>query len=105
MRLDRHQITKVVHATQAIAGVQASVWLFGSRLNDLVKGGDVDLLIESSPPLSLMKRARLKMDLENSLSLPVDIAAASRDDQSPFILIARAQAICLNSLIFDADKV
>ena len=35
-----------------IAGKDARVWLFGSRLHDQERGGDVDLLLELNVPVS-----------------------------------------------------
>jgi len=36
----------ILTATRELAGPDASVRLFGSRLNDQVRGGDIDLLVE-----------------------------------------------------------
>jgi hypothetical protein len=62
----------------------------------VIKGGDVDLLIESKPAIGLLARAKIKWLLEQELNLPVDVVAADLDDvQTPFVAIARAHSRCL----------
>lgn len=46
-----HQTRANVAATRAVAGSQARVKLFGSRLDDQAKGGDIDLLVEVPEPV------------------------------------------------------
>ena len=46
MRLSTDQARAIVTATRELAGPQASVRSFGSRLRDDVRGGDIDLLVE-----------------------------------------------------------
>jgi len=46
MRLSDDQVRHIVNATHELAGHDAQVLLFGSRLHDAVKGGDIDLLVE-----------------------------------------------------------
>ena len=45
MRLSSEQISTIRKLTSQIAGASARVWLFGSRVRDDLRGGDVDLLI------------------------------------------------------------
>jgi hypothetical protein len=45
MRLTRDQARASVVATQELAGVDTSVRLFGSRLDEQRRGGDIDLLV------------------------------------------------------------
>jgi predicted nucleotidyltransferase len=46
MRLTPAQIDTIKNTTQAVLGEGAQVTLFGSRVDDQAKGGDVDLMIE-----------------------------------------------------------
>ncbi|MEN9479195.1 MAG: hypothetical protein RLZZ298_590 [Pseudomonadota bacterium] len=97
MRLDPQQIAEILHATHAVAGCDAEVWLYGSRLDDTRRGGDIDLLVKSSQSLGLLQRARIKNLLEENLQIPVDILAHSPEQvESPFVRIAKAQAVRLN---------
>lgn len=46
MRLTSVQISAIREGTARLAGSAARVWLFGSRVHDEARGGDVDLLLE-----------------------------------------------------------
>lgn len=46
MRLSPEQIVNIRALTSQLAGASARVWLFGSRVRDDARGGDVDLLLE-----------------------------------------------------------
>jgi len=96
MRLTQEQTSSILAVVKQYAGENAVVYLFGSRLNEHARGGDVDLLIEAEEPISLLDRARIKMTLEKDLCLPVDIVAKSRCDKgTPFQTIARSHAVRL----------
>ena len=99
MRITADQIAAIIQTTRSIAGQGANVWLYGSRLDDSRRGGDVDLLIESAPAAGFLERARLKNRLEQVLQLPVDVLATDLNAQdSPFVSIARAKAVNLIDL-------
>jgi predicted nucleotidyltransferase len=51
MRITPEQARIIVAATHELAGPDASVRLFGSRLHDALKGGDIDLLVECAQPV------------------------------------------------------
>lgn len=78
MRLTRTQQRLIVRTVAHVLGSGARVWLFGSRLRDEARGGDLDLLIEGEDQPTLMQRARIKLALESALSMPVDIVAIRR---------------------------
>jgi len=99
MRLSLKQLLAIKETIRVFVGEGARVSLFGSRLDDTRSGGDVDLLIESKSVISLLKRAKIKLSLEQQLNLPVDIVATDFDEiKNPFIAIAKANAFCLNDL-------
>jgi len=50
IRLPPNYQTTITGIAAKVFGESASVWLFGSRLNDAAKGGDVDLLIKLESP-------------------------------------------------------
>jgi predicted nucleotidyltransferase len=98
VRLTPAQIHAITQTISRLTGGTAEVFLFGSRLDDRARGGDVDLLIETAAPLALVERARIKMELECLVNLPVDIVAQVRESApTPFQRIARANAVRLEA--------
>ncbi len=99
MRITPEQAETIVKTIHSIAGPDVKVWVFGSRLDDTRRGGDLDLLIESVPAAGLIQRARIKLLLEQVLHLPVDILATCFGaPDSAFVSIARAHAVRLEGL-------
>ncbi len=47
MRLSTDQIEAIKQETTHFFGADARVWLFGSRVDDAGRGGDVDLYVQS----------------------------------------------------------
>lgn len=93
MRLTKQQTQSITQTVSRLAGTGSAVYLFGSRLNDQAKGGDIDLFIESDTPLSLIHRAQIKMELESQLGLPVDIVSKFRGAcATPFQIIVQSNS-------------
>jgi predicted nucleotidyltransferase len=93
MRLSDEQTRAIVRCVRQQFGTEAQVMLFGSRLNDSSRGGDVDLLVETAARPTLRQRALATLALERALNLPVDIVAVQRGQPaSAFARMARAQA-------------
>lgn len=86
-----------------IAGVfreldpNAKVFLFGSRADDRLKGGDLDLLVISETLGFAEKLTALASLKERLGDQKVDllICSSERADQDPFIRSIRAQAVVL----------
>lgn len=72
MRLSVDQTSVILHCVHQQFGADAQVLLFGSRLDDTARGGDVDLLVESPTAPTQRQRALATMALEQALNLPVD---------------------------------
>lgn len=51
MRLTPEHIQAIRVGVVQLAGPTARVWLFGSRVYDHLRGGDVDLLLELDEPI------------------------------------------------------
>jgi uncharacterized protein len=56
MRLLPEHIAVIKHASAELMGADVSVRLFGSRLDDQARGGDIDLLVEA--PAAVPNRAK-----------------------------------------------
>ena len=47
MRLQKQEIHTILHVSRNIYGEKVKVYLFGSRLDNTKRGGDIDLLIRT----------------------------------------------------------
>lgn len=90
MRLNSDQSQIICQQIRQHLGASATIWLFGSRTDDHQKGGDVDLYVEAAPH-SLMDEIRCKVQLEESLDLPVDLIVRPPVDGSLIAQIAKTQ--------------
>ncbi|MDH5259444.1 MAG: nucleotidyltransferase domain-containing protein [Gammaproteobacteria bacterium] len=76
MRLSLDERKTIRLAVKEIFGEEATVFLFGSRVNDSLKGGDIDLMVQSETLIedrqtkTLQLVARLQMRLGDQ---PIDI--------------------------------
>jgi predicted nucleotidyltransferase len=67
MRLSDHEIASILKTARQIYGNDVQVYLYGSRVDDTKKGGDIDLLITSSE-----SDANL-LNLENKLNFLAEL--------------------------------
>lgn len=82
MRLSVSQLEIIKHLVSSVFEKEQSyqLWLFGSRLDDAVKGGDVDLCLiaEIAPEPLLQIKLQLRPKLEEALDIPVDLVIQSQ---------------------------
>ena len=71
------------------------MWLFGSRVDDARRGGDVDLYIEPTQKNKTMSELRCKVVLEESLDLHVDLIVKEPGKDKPIYRLAKTQRVQL----------
>lgn len=99
MRLTAEQTEAIKNAVAEVFGADARVWLFGSRADDNRRGGDVDLMVETteSPDNPALLAARLSARVSRSMHgrhVDVVVLPSGASEQS-IHREARAQGIRL----------
>lgn len=93
MRLTEHERDILVDAIRA-ADPDAQIWLHGSRVHDDARGGDIDLLVLSQR-IQLSDKLDVLVRLHRQLGdQRIDLTVA-RDEQRPFVRIAKATGVQL----------
>lgn len=101
MRLSSEQARAIVTAARELAGPRARVRLFGSRLRDDVRGGDIDLLVECPDTVEqpVWLAARITARLQRALGdRRIDVLVV--DPQTPLEPVhhaARAEGVELEA--------
>jgi len=96
MRLSVEQQEIIRKVVVSLAGENVRIVVFGSRLDDTKRGGDIDLMIESDCKLGLLGKTRIKMQLEGRLGLPVDVLTCVRGKpMTPFQRIASETGVAI----------
>ena len=79
-------------------GMNADVYIFGSRVDNNRKGGDIDLYITTDMPASeiIRRKINLLVDLEKSIGeQKIDVVINNRTKQKPFYEIAEKEGVKL----------
>ena len=105
MRLSTDQIQAIRQAATVAFGQGTSVWLFGSRVDDAKKGGDIDLLVcpkartaadAAEPQQTFMRKIKMLTLLEGQLcERKVDVVVEHPQDQRPIVEVAHNTGIKL----------
>lgn len=99
MRLTSHQRSTIKSLAIQYFGVNSSVYLFGSRVDDHQKGGDIDLLIQTQQNLkeSVQSEMYFRSALNNQIGeQKVDILTYNPSAKSSKIIeIALKTAVSL----------
>ncbi len=74
----------------------AAVYLIGSRANDNLKGGDIDILVIDEKKLTGQEKRNIKLEFYKELGeQKIDIVSFKRDEQSNFKELALLDSVKL----------
>ena len=97
MRLTADQQAAIRSAATEVFGTGVMVWLFGSRVDDGKKGGDIDLLIRPGPAAAdqpFTRKIRMLTLLERLLGeRKIDLVVEAPDDARQIVAIAHATGV------------
>lgn len=99
MRLTQEQIAAIRISVDEVFGRGAQVWLFGSRVDDRRRGGDIDLLVCPAATHirpSLASKIRFLSKLERRIGeRKVDVVVEAVDDSRPIVRVAHETGVLL----------
>lgn len=99
MRLTPEQVTAIRQTAAEVFGDDVGVWLFGSRVDDSKRGGDVDLLMSPvtlDAGQQLLHKIRFLARLERRLGeRKVDVVIEAPGDTRPIVRIAHQTGVRL----------
>ena len=97
MRLTTYQIQAIRDAASSTFGDKAAVWLFGSRVDNAKKGGDIDVLVRPAPTADdepFARKIRMLILLERVLGArKIDVVVEQANDLRPIVAVAHATGI------------
>jgi uncharacterized protein len=71
-----------------------NLYLFGSRVDDLKKGGDIDLLILGEKKLESKEITKFRTELWKAIGeQKIDIVSFRYDEETPFKMLIMTEAI------------
>ena len=94
MRMTSEQVDIITQSIRRHLGFDARIWLSGSRLDDGRRGGDLDLYVETGA-YPLRNEFRCKIELEETLEMPVDLIVRDFEETTPIASIAKCEGLPL----------
>lgn len=99
MRLTEIQRQTIISAVTSVIGAESRVWLFGSRVDDAKRGGDIDLLVETEQVIPSRTTALCKLEGALAVRLgdrKIDVLLKdARTADAPIFDIARKTGVLL----------
>ena len=93
MRLREYEISVIKNAVIKCFGSMAKVSLFGSRIDDSKKGGDIDLLVETDTISSDMYMNKIRLLTEIQLKLgeqKIDLIVTGHPQEDSRLVVKEA---------------
>ncbi|MBT3194146.1 MAG: nucleotidyltransferase domain-containing protein [Verrucomicrobia bacterium] len=99
MRLSEKERLAISDETTACFGASAQPFLFGSRVDDSRRGGDIDLLVripDATPADVFRRKVQFLVHLKSRIGEQhIDVVVAGPDDTRDVVRIAESKAIPL----------
>ncbi len=92
MRLTEHEKKSIIHNVKLVFGENSKVYLFGSRVDDNKRGGDIDLFIECAKEYnSLNNKFEFSSSLYESIGEQrIDIVLKTIDEKDDRLIVKEA---------------
>ncbi|RZD17333.1 MAG: nucleotidyltransferase domain-containing protein [Candidatus Acididesulfobacter guangdongensis] len=99
MRLTDYEIKAIKEISAKIFGDDSIAYIFGSRVDDAKKGGDIDIYIETDKNADIFEnKLKFLVELEKKIGerkIDVVIKSADSDENLPIYKIAKTQGVLL----------
>ncbi len=100
MRLTDFQKASIIETCKESFGVSSKVYLFGSRVDDSKRGGDIDLFVECEKPYNkLTNILRFSSLLQRKIGeqkIDIIVHTFGENDERPIVIEARATGVALD---------
>ena len=96
MRLTDKECGVIKDEVLSCFGVSTRAVLFGSRVDDRKRGGDIDLLVRTQTPLSdaFSRKVKFLVHLKSRMGEQrIDVVVAAPGDKRPIVRIAETEGV------------
>ncbi|MDR0664894.1 MAG: nucleotidyltransferase domain-containing protein [Helicobacteraceae bacterium] len=96
MRINEYEKEVIVKAVQAV-DPRAKIWLFGSRVDDDKKGGDIDIAILSDViAQDILQKIKVRREICDKIGEQKIDILTSKSGEEPFFKLAQASGKALD---------